>query len=175
MSAIASLVTADTLSHLGHVPTAYRHEWRVATPGDPLVTTGSVFKWYGVHREDAAIPAALQTEARELLAAACRTDGWDLEYGLNFAVLHLSTRHAFLIVGMWRNHQELWRRVAIKELASAGPLAWERFDAVDAPSACVWEFGPIVHERMAWHRYLFSDRGDPEKRAWLADTYGGRV
>lgn len=64
---------------------------------------------------------------------------------------------------------------AIQDLAAAGPVAWERFDQIDAPAACVWEFGPVVHERMAWHRFLFSDRGDPDKRAWLADTYAGRV
>ena len=35
--------------------------------------------------------------------------------------------------------------------------------------------GVNCHEREAWGRYLFSDRTDAAKRAWLEDVYAGRV
>ncbi len=100
---------------------------------------------------------------------------WDPSYGLNFAILHLSTAQAFLIAGVWRGHQELWGRIYANELVANGPFT--RVDAAgeDAPLQCVWELGVTCHERMAWRRYLFSDRTEMEKRAWLEEVYAGRV
>ena len=45
----------------------------------------------------------------------------------------------------------------------------------NAPGGCVWELGVTCHERMAWHRYLFSERAAADKRAWLEDLYAGPV
>lgn len=169
--------STSSLSDLGNVPTAYVHEWRVAEPMESLVLPGAIFKWYHVHREEIMIPAEMDAEARAVIADAATRGAWDPEYGLNFALLHLSTTHAFLIAGVWREHQELWERLYQKELASPGPFTRINTDGEDTPTpaACVWELGVICHERMAWHRYLFSGRTEADKRAWLADTYSGRV
>lgn len=163
------------LTELGAVPPAYRHEWRVATPQTPLALPNAVFKWHHVHREGASIPKAMDAEARSVVAEAMAGGAWDPSYGLNFALLHLSTAHAFLIAGVWRGHQELWARHYVKTLA--GSAAFARIDVTgqDAPLACVWEMGVICHERLAWSRYLFSDRTEVDKRAWLEDVYQGRV
>src|SRR6266568_27061 len=88
-----------SLSELGNVPTTYTHEWRVAEPHEPLVLPGAVFKWYHVHRAGVAIPAEMDAEAREIVADAMAHGKWTPEYGLNFALIHLSTTHAFLIAG----------------------------------------------------------------------------
>jgi hypothetical protein len=177
MEATIMAMNTSTLSldHLGNVPAAYEHEWRVAEPRDALVLPGAIFKWYHVHCAGVSVPEAMDTEARALIADASAQGKWSPEYGLNFALIHLSTAHAFLIAGTWRGHQELWERIYYKELALPGPFARIATDGEDAPTACVWELGVICHERMAWHRYLFSGRTEADKRAWLADTYTGQV
>ncbi len=167
--------TVSSLGDLGNVPMAYTHEWRVAEPKEALVLPGALFKWYHVHREGVAIPAAMDAEARAVITDAMAGGKWNPEYGLNFALIHLSTTHAFLISGVWRGHQELWERVYYKELSPPGPFLRADMSGEDSPSACVWELGVICHERMAWHRYLFTGRTEADKRAWLADTYTGQV
>jgi hypothetical protein len=163
------------LDDLGNVPDAYIHEWRVAEPTEALVLPGTVFKWYHVHRAGAPVPVDIDAEARALIASAIADGEWHPEYGLNFALIHVSTTHAFLIAGVWRGHQELWERIYEKQLSPSGPFTRIATNQEDMPAACVWELGVICHERMAWHRYLFSDRTDADKRAWLADTYTGQV
>jgi hypothetical protein len=162
-------------SEFGNVPPQYQHEWRVATPAPPLVVPNAVFKWTQVHREGVPVPDAIEAEARQTAVEAAASGAWDLSYGLNFAILHVSTEHAFLLLGVWRGHQELWLRVYAKELS--GDAAFERAGVTSEDSAggCVWELGVICHERLAWHRYLFSARTDADKRAWLEDAYSGQV
>ncbi len=167
--------TARPLSKLGDVPATYQHEWRVATPQAPIVLPETIFKWYHVHREGIAVHDDMDAEARTVIADAMAAGAWDPSYGLNFALLHLSTAHAFLITGICRGHQELWARHYVKELATNGPFTRIAVTGQDTPLACVWELGVICHERMAWHRYLFSDRTDDAKRAWLEDVYAGLV
>ncbi len=166
---------AVSLSDLGNVPMTYVHEWRVAHPEEALVLPNTIFKWYHVHREGVTIPAAMDAEARTILTEAMASGAWTPSYGLNFALIHLSTTHAFLIAGVWRGHQELWERLYARELATSEPFTRITPNEEDGPAACVWEFGVIVHERMAWHRYLFSGRTEADKQAWLADTYTGQV
>ncbi|MBA3282583.1 MAG: hypothetical protein H0U29_10165, partial [Acidimicrobiia bacterium] len=109
------------LSGLGNVPAAYRHEWRVSTPREPLVLPGGVFKWYHVHREGAVVPDDLDATARAVVAEAA-AGPWDLSYGLNIAQVHLSTTTAYLIPGIWRGHQELWQRPYFYDVATGGPF-----------------------------------------------------
>lgn len=165
-------VSADLLDRLGNVPSAYQHEWRVVSPAAPLVKPTSIFKWYHVHREGQPVAPELDAEGRQVITEALAGGAWNPSYGLNFAILHVSTTHAFLLLGVWRGHQELWERVYAKDLAQ-GPF--ERIDAngEDGPVGCVWELAATCHERMAWHRFLFSQRTEADKRAWLEDVYAG--
>lgn len=160
------------LAGLGRVPETYRHEQRVAAPGQPLVLPNAVVKWSQVHRAGQPVPEALDSEARTVVAEAFAAGDWDPSYGMTFAILHRSTTHAYLLVGVWRNHQELWQRMYWRDLAGGG---FERTDTSgpDAPVGCVWELAVTCHERMAWHRFLFSDRSEAAKRVWLADVYTG--
>ena len=71
-----STFTRPDLSPLGNVPPAYRHEWRVSTPQEPIVIPGSpgqpsaIFKWYHVHRDGVTVPEELDNLARETVAGA---------------------------------------------------------------------------------------------------------
>jgi hypothetical protein len=170
----ATPTTSETrLSGLGNIPMSYTHEWRVATPQEPIFVPGGVFKWSHVHREGVAVRAEVDAAARRVIEDGA--PGWNLQYGLNIALLHQTTTVAFLIVGIWRGHNELWTRGFVFDLATGGAFTRVDNSGEDAPAACVWELGVICHERMAWHRYLFSERGDADKRAWLADIYSGAV
>jgi hypothetical protein len=167
-------VVERSLADLGNVPQSYRHEWRVVTPHAPIVLPDAIFKWYQVHREGVPVSEAMDAEARAVIADAMANTAWDPSYGLNFAMLHVSTAGAFLIAGVWRGHQELWERLYAKDLATDSPFA--RIQAgEDGPVGCVWEMAVTCHERMAWHRYLFTDRTETDKRAWLADVYSGQA
>jgi hypothetical protein len=167
------MLTSESLGHLGNLPESYRHEWRVATPLEPIVVPDGVFKWYHVHREGVGVDEHVDRTARELICDGAMT--WNLEYGLNFALLHQSLERAFLIIGVWRGHQELWSRAY--EISLADGDCFRRIEATEEfwPTACVWEMGVIQHERMAWHRYLFTEHTDADKLAWLDDCYAGMV
>ena len=166
-------VSPELLASLGNVPASYRHEWRVVTPTAPLVLPRAIFKWYHVHRDGMPVPPGIDAEARVVVTEALAATAWGPSYGLNFAILHVSTTGAYLLAGVWRGHNELWERVYARQLTPGA--VFERIDASgeDAPVGCVWELAATCHERMAWHRYLFSDRGEEAKRAWLDDLYQG--
>lgn len=173
MTAIADeTISVDLLARLGNVPAAYRHEWREVSPQPPLVLPNAIFKWYHVHREGMPVDPALDAEAREEIARSLAAGAWDPSYGLNIAILHVSTTGAYLLAGVWRGHQELWERIYARALPDG---TFQRIDASgeDGPVGCVWELAATCHERMAWHRYLFSDRGEDDKRAWLEDVFAG--
>jgi hypothetical protein len=176
MVTLATAAIPDEMfAGLGNVPPVYRHEYRVVTPAEPLVLPRSVFKWYHVHRVSEPVPPEIDVEARAVTSEAMATGAWDPSYGLNIAILHVSTTHAFLLLGVWRGHQELWERIYARELIAVASFV--RVDATgeDAPVGCVWELAATCHERVAWHRYLFSDRTNGDKRDWLADVYTGRA
>ncbi len=163
----------ESLSHLGNLPDAYTHEWRVALPLEPIVAADGVFKWYHVHRKGVAVRNDIDSKARRVVTNGAQR--WPLEYGLNFALLHQSTTGAYLIVGIWRGHQEWWRDVYAIGLGQHDEFSRVEESEGLAPGGCVWELGVICHERMAWHRYLFSERDEDAKRAWLEDVYSGTV
>src|SRR3954454_12497135 len=105
----------------------------------------------------------MDAEARAVIADAMANTAWDPSYGLNFALLHVSTAGAFLIAGVWREHQELWERIRARDLATNSPFT--RIEAgEDGPVGCVWEMAVTCHERLAWHHYLFTDRRDDDKQ-----------
>ncbi len=164
-----------SLSDFGNLGAPYEHEWRAADPREPLVLPNAVFKWYHVHRVGETVSEAMDRDGRALIAGAISTGAWNPEYGLNIGLVHLSTTHAFVIAGVWRGRNELWLRHYIKDLSTSEPFARIDVSGEDVPSACVWEMGVLCHERMAWHRYLFSARSDADKQIWLADAYQGRV
>lgn len=172
---MTSRIATASLSELGNLPAAYRHVWKVAQPLEPIVVPGALFKWSHVYDEGASVPTELDTEARSVIAEAAASGDWDLSYGLNFALLHVTRTHAYLIAGVWRGHNEMWLRAYYKELARTDPFLPVQPNGGANAGACVWELGVICHERMAWHRYLFTDRTEADKQTWLADAYTGRV
>jgi len=172
--AVATSAGEPNLAGLGGVPGGYRHDDRLATPGDDLVLPGARLKWYGLRPVGTEVPEALERAARDLLAAEAAAGVLGLGYGLGFVVLHASDPLAYLIVGAWRDNQELWEALYVRD-----PRRGEGFRRAkpgeDAPTLCVWELAPVWHEREAWVRFLRSERDEAAKRAWLADRLSGMV
>ena len=52
-----------------------------------------------------------------------------------------------------------------KEVQQATSYTSLVFETSHRGTYCVWELGPIWHERHAWVRYLLSQRNEAAKRA----------
>jgi hypothetical protein len=156
------------------VTAAYRHAPKQAAAVQPLEIGGSRLKWYHVEREPGTITAALADEARRRLVEDARAGRLALSDDCGFVLLHHCTSVAFLIVCVWRNENELWKTVYIKDLASDGGFEEQVYRGV-APAFCVWELGVVCHEQQAWTRYLYSDRNPVALLGYLADELRGAV
>ncbi len=165
---------APALASLGNVPDAYRHHDRVVSPGEPLALPGALLKWYELRPGESIVPLDFRRQARAFLREQAEAGALEVGYGLGFALLHYSTALAYLIVGAWRDHQELWETLFTYDLARGEGFRRAR-PGVDAPTLCVWELGVVDHERAAWIRYLRSARDDDAKQAYLDDRLVGAV
>jgi len=166
------------LAGLGNVPAEYHHHARVVTPGDDLALPRAVLKWYEIRRGEAIIPRASIRAARAFVRAEAEAGALDLGHGLGFVILHYADACAYLIVCVWRNTNELWETLYIRDLTDGSDSegGFERVrPGVDAPALCVWELAPAWHERGAWVRYLSSARDGDAKRAYLGDRLTGMV
>ena len=125
----------DSLDYLGNLPGENTHEWRVATPLEPIVVSGGVFKWYHVHRDGVAVRGDIDAKARAVIADGAQR--WALEYGMNFSLLHQSTTGAYLIVGVWRGHNEWWRDIYAIGLDEQDEFSRNEGGDGLVPSGCV--------------------------------------
>jgi hypothetical protein len=162
------------LAGLGNVPVGYRHHDKLVEPAADLALPGGYLKWYDIHGPDAAIPSGTREQARDFLRGEATARRLDLHDELGFVLLHrCGESFYFLIVCTWRNHNEMWQTVYGRDADDAfAPIP---HDAPHLATQCVWELGPTSHERVAWIRYLRSDRDDTAKRAYLADRFSGPV
>lgn len=167
-------IRSDLLERVGGIPANYAHEDREMTPGQPLQFSNGIVKWSSVHRTGTPVPPEETEAAREFVLGLDHDGMLDVDQGLGFVVHHVSTAHAFLLIGFWRDKNELWmthRYRAVDEPAGAFKRA--PIDGISTPFACVWELLPIWHERNAWSRYLKSTRDQAAKEAYLADGPSG--
>jgi hypothetical protein len=173
----ADLCRADVaqLAVLGNVPTEYEHGEKVVRPSTDLAVPGAYLKWYDIHREDTEIPPGTREQARDFLRSEATAHRLDLRDELGFVVLHrCGADFYYLLVCTWRNHNEMWQTAYARDGDDAfAPVP--RDDDHHAAVQCVWELGATVHERLAWTRYLMSDRDEAAKRAYLADRFTGAV
>lgn len=161
------------ISQLGNVSTAYNHHLRLVTPGADLSLPRAYLKWYDIRRAEVSISPALRQESREFLAAESKAGRLALKNELGFVMLHQCDTVVFLFVDTWRNENELWKTLYYKDLVNGGGFQPHVFEGSHLPAFCVWELTAVWHEREAWSRYLFSERDDAAKYAYLNDRYSG--
>lgn len=157
------------------VEDGYRHYPKHAA-GGPLLTLGSSrLKWYDVARAETPVEPAVAALARAHLEAELRADRLELDRDVGFVVLHRCGKDFyFLALCTWRNSNELWESVYYKDGAMADFAPFAR-PGRHAGTFCVWEMGPVVHERAAWIRYLTSPRGEGDLQRYLASAFEGEV
>jgi len=160
---------AHVLATDSGVDPGYHHGPKRVTVGEPFEAKGVVLKWYAVHDDHRPIPEELTRLARARLAAGPLD-----ARGLGFVILHrCGDGFYFLIVGTWRNSNELWETVFYKDGDKMADFApWPR-EGAHIPMLCVWELVPAWHERQAWVRFLASPRDEASARIWLGDRYAG--
>src|SRR5262249_23557080 len=91
--------------------------------------------------------------------------------GLGFVIDHLSGEHVhLLLVFTWRGNNEMWESTYYKDLRDGGPFRLPP-QGTHRGAICVWEFGAVAHEHLAWTRYLRSSRDEQAKRrTWKASS-----
>ncbi|MBB5958153.1 hypothetical protein FHS29_004761 [Saccharothrix tamanrassetensis] len=165
------------LAKLTSVEDGYRHYPKevVALPDHDVVLPDSHLKWYEVRKAEATVDPAVRTQGEEFLRAEVASGDLAISGELGFVVHHLcGESFHFLIVCTWRNNNEMWLTVYYREVTQH-----ESFQRLEQGThlqvICVWEMGAVLHERQAWSRFLYSDRDDEAKAAYLADRFNGTV
>ncbi len=162
------------LATLGNIPPGYRHGQKRVCPSTDIALPGGYLKWYDVHRADVEIPYGVREQARDFLRTEATASRLDLRDELGFVVLHrCGESFYYLLVCTWRNANELWQTAYARD--GDDPFALVERTDEHLAMQCVWELGATVHERVAWSRYLESDRDEAAKLAYLADRFTGAV
>jgi hypothetical protein len=152
----------------------YQHRQKFAMPGDALITPYIYLKWYDLYREESPISAEFVQEARSFLLAELETGKLSLNNELGFVVHHQCATVSILYVCTWRNENELWETLYFRDLAGDGKFRLCERDAT-TPTFCVWVLGAVWHEQQAWTRYLYSQRDEVAKYAYVRDQMRGLV
>lgn len=166
------LPDATQLAALGNVAADYEHVTKQVRPAGGLAVPGAYLKWYDVLPTDAVIPGDTRDQARDYLRGEASAGRLQVRDELGFVILHRCGADTyFLIVCTWRNTNEMWETLYVRSGDAAfGPVGAE---GGHRPVQCVWELAATSHERVAWSRYLRSERDEQAKRAYLADVFTG--
>ena len=163
------------LASLGNVvPEMYDYYEKVVTPNEDLALSNAYLKWYDIYPADAEITPQQVAESREFLKAEAGQGRLKLEGELGFVILHRAGSVLLLLLTVWRNTNEMWEAVYVNDLKGEG-YQQIIFDNIPRATYCVWELGPVWHERNAWVRFLASKRDDMAKLAYVNDRFAGRV
>jgi hypothetical protein len=166
--------TIPQLARFGNiVPEGYMYAEKLVTPGQDLSLLNAYLKWYNIYPPDLAITAEQAAESRAFIAAEVERLGFEGELG--FVILHRAGPVLLLMLMTWRNTNEIWESVYVKEAARADGYALVTFEQSHRGTFCVWELGPVWHERHAWVRFLSSKRDQEAKLAYVNDRFAGLV
>jgi hypothetical protein len=158
-------------------PPDYHHRSKIAVPREDLLVPGIRLKWYDLRPEEYVVSDALAKESRERIRADVTEKRIDFGSTMGFVILHIAGGKSdvgMLIANTWRNCNEIWETVYLKDLPEDGPYrVFERSGHL--PTYCVWELGIVWHERNAFARYLLSARDAAATSAYFADRFSGTV
>ncbi len=155
------------------VPDGYTYTKKLVTPGEDLCLPNAYLKWYDIHPPEVAITREQLAESRAFVAA--EADRLQFANELGFVLLHRAGPMLLLLLITWRNTNELWESVYLKDIGQSSGYRLLEFESSHRGTYCVWELGPIWHERHAWVRFLASKRDQAAKQAYLDDRFAGLV
>jgi len=162
------------LDRLGNVvPEGYDSTEKLVTPGKDLSLPGAYLKWYEIRPPEVEISQAQVAESRAFLEAEIKR--LKIEDELGFVLLHRAGLVLLLLLITWRNTNEMWLSQYVKEMTQVEGYQPLLFEGSHRGTYCVWELGPIWHERNAWVRFLSSKRDEQAKLAYVNDRFSGMV
>ncbi|MFG1793689.1 hypothetical protein [Nocardia sp. NPDC049149] len=144
-------------------------EPRHLTALPPLTVDGHGVKRYEISVAPTGVPAPIAESAYTLLPELLPAPG---PYpSATFTVLHRSLIASYLLAYTWTHSDILILRKAV---AGAPDLGAPDDDPAHFATTtadwigCVWELGPLEHERSSWVRHVLSP-AEPDLAAYLAD------
>jgi hypothetical protein len=155
------------------VPEGYAYARKLVTPGRDLSLPNAYLKWYDIRPPEVEITRGQVAESRAFVAAEAQRLKFANELG--FVLLHRAGPALLLLLTTWRNTNELWESLYVKDATRSGGYQLLEFETSHRGTFCVWELGPIWHERHAWVRFLSSKRDQEAKQAYLNDRFSGLV
>ena len=174
MSDTSPVETIPHLERLGNVvPKGYIYYQKMVTPGEDISLPRAYLKWYALRHLDAEIPQELVEETRAFVAA--EVERLKMQDELGFVLLHECRPALLLMIMTWRNTNEIWESVYAKDMRRAEGYQPTTFETSHRGTFCVWELGPVWHERQAWTRFLASKRDEAAKLAYVNDRFSGLV
>ena len=119
--------------------------------------------------------ADVDAEARAFLADEAAAGRLPISGDLGFVINHLSGEHVYLLlVFTWRGNNEMWESAYYKDVRDGGPFRLAP-QGTHRGAICVWEFGAVAHEHLAWTRYLRSARDEAAKREYAESQFAGTI
>jgi hypothetical protein len=174
MADVHSIETAPDLEHFGNVvPEGYTYSKKLVVPREDLSLPNAYLKWYDIRPPDVEITSEQLVESRNFVTA--EVERLKLANELGFVLLHRAGPMLLLMIVTWRNTNELWESVYLKDLTQGGGYQLTEFENSHRGTYCVWELGPVWHERHAWVRFLSSKRDMEAKLEYVNDRFSGLV
>lgn len=164
------------ISELGNIiPEGYLYYKKKIAPGDLLSVPGASLKWYELYPQKTGITQKQKIEARAFLQAEVKTGRLKFDGELGFVILHRAGDYLLLILTTWRNTNEMWESIYLKNINHPGSYSSLKFQKDHRGTYCVWELGIVWHERNAWVRFIESARDTVAKEAYLLDSFSGMI
>src|SRR5215216_3130649 len=162
------------LDAFGNVaPEGYRYYEKLVTAREDLSLPNAYLKWYDLYPAEDEITPEQAAECRAFVSA--QAEQLKLDHELGFVILHRAGPYLLLLLTTWRNTNEMWESVYVKDLRQAGGYVPNQFVNEHRGTYCVWELGIVWHERDAWVRFLSSERDNEAKLAYINDRFAGVV
>jgi len=160
----------EALHGLGVLPDVPARHERVVMPGELLITSYALLKWYELRTGAVIISRDVTRDARRCVQAAIEVGALPYGDGFGFAVLRYEPPEVSLLVGVWHGEERLHEARFIQ---IAGGAFEEMPNAHGATASTIRDLAVMWHERGAWMRYLRSARGEEAKCAYLNERLLG--
>jgi len=171
-------IVLDQLAYLNMmgnvVPEGYSYSQKKVSSGPDLDLPTAYLKWYNLYPTEAVITPEQVTKSQDYLKTI--TPNLGLQNELGFVILHRAGTVLLLLLCTWRNTNEIWESTYVKDLEQPD----SGYQPIPYPNKhvgtfCVWELGPVWHERNAWVKFLASKRDFAAKTAYLVDRFTGMI
>src|SRR5215207_8190856 len=136
MSDLYSVEVIPDLGAFGNVvPEGYAYTEKLVTPQPDLSLPNAYLKWYDIRPLEVEITPEQLAESRAFVAAEVQ---W-LQFAndLGFVLLHRAGHVLLLLLSTWRNTNEVWESVYMKDVARPAGYQLIEFETSHRGTFCV--------------------------------------